>query len=56
MTDPGEREPAEECSAARMLVARRGRFEEDMLWRRRPSDSTEYDEPDLRGMGTSVLI
>lgn len=56
ITEPGESDPAEEWRCARILGARRGKFDDEILWRRRPSDSTEYDEPDRRDMGKSVLI
>lgn len=41
MTEPGDNDPADECKAARMLGARRGRLDAEVLWRRKLSDSIE---------------
>jgi hypothetical protein len=44
ITDPGDNDPADECKAARMLGARRGRLDAEVLCRRRPSDSKDRGE------------
>lgn len=44
MTEPGDNDPADECKAARMLGARRGRLDADVLCRRMVSDSKDRGE------------
>ena len=44
ITEPGDNDPADECKAARMLGARRGRLDAEVLCRRKLSDSTDRGE------------
>lgn len=56
ITEAGDNDPADECKAARMLGARRGRLDAEVLCRRRLSDSKDRGEKGgWRGL-KSVLI
>jgi hypothetical protein len=44
ITEPGDNDPADECKAARMLGARRGRLDAEELCRRRLSGSKDRGE------------
>jgi len=56
ITEPGDSDPADECRAARMLCARRGRLDADVLWRRKLSESTDPKEKECCTVVKSVLI
>jgi hypothetical protein len=56
MMEPGESDPADECRAARMLCARRGRLDADVLWRRKMSESRDPEEKECCTVVKSVLI
>jgi hypothetical protein len=55
-TEPGDSDPADEWRAARMLCARRGRLDADVLWRRKLSESTDPKEKECCTVVKSVLI
>ena len=44
MTEPGDKDPTDECKAARMLGARRGRLDAEVLCPRMVSDSKDRGE------------
>jgi hypothetical protein len=56
MTEPGDKDPADECKAARMLGARRGRLDAEGLGRRMVSDSKDRGETGGWAVVKSVVI
>jgi hypothetical protein len=56
ITEPGDSDPTDECRVARMLCARRGRLDADVLWRRKLSESRDPEEKECCTVGKSVLI
>jgi hypothetical protein len=56
ITEPGDSDPADECRVARMLCARRGRLDADVLWRRKLSESTDPEEKKCCTVVKSVVI
>ena len=56
ITEPGDSDPTDECRAARMLCARRGRLDADVLWRRKLSESRDPEERECCTVVKSVLI
>ena len=56
ITEPGDSDPADECRVARMLCARRGRLDADVLWRRKLSESMDPEEKECCIVAKFVLI
>lgn len=56
ITEPGDNDPADECKAARMLGARRGKLDAELLCRRMVSDSKDRGENGGWSVVKSVFI